>query len=96
MRHIMYICFVYISCRDLRNLKHINIAGNTLTTITGLLFSDIISLDSLDISRNNLVDFPFLGVMFGLRHLNASFNQITNVPENVFVGEFTLQMIYYI
>ena len=62
-------------------------AGNKLSSIDGHFFSDITALNSLDVSRNNVSSFPVLGVMFGLQYLNVSYNQISSIPADVFVGE---------
>ena len=73
--------------RDMSNLRDLNLAGNQLSSISSSIFTDVITLESLDISSNQLEEFPSLGVMFGLHHINVSSNQITVIPEGAFLGK---------
>ena len=76
---------------SLVSLRRLNAAGSEITSIPQDYFSKLVELTSLDLSGNELADFPIsTRGLAKLRLLDISSNQLSVLPNNIFDGAFPL------
>lgn len=76
------------------NLEHINLSYNLIDEIQSNVFSNMMRLETIDLSNNKLSNENFLDEMTELKILNMSYNQLkylnlsklANVEEIVLIG----------
>jgi len=82
---------------ELKNLTEISITGNpNLTSLPADTFIENLELRKLDISNNGLKDLPngLLKKFDKLKHLNASFNQLTQIKRDLLPAKLIDTEIY--
>lgn len=81
------------SFKNLEKLKVFKLDKNELTEIPDELLSKCL-LESLSVSHNKLTDVAFLRNQTNLFRLDLSFNQIEELPEEIFSAFTNLYMLY--
>jgi Leucine-rich repeat (LRR) protein len=86
------------SITGLRNLKRLNLGSNNILTIEENTFSsvELPKLEFLDLSRNQLANLNGKNILSGLltfKSLNLAYNQISNLPDNLFAKNNFLEVV---
>ena len=86
----------YADLLEMTNLEYLNLENNSISTIELHSFSDLIKLETLILSLNNLTYFNdtfIFSPLSSLKFLNLSSNRIEIIQSNLFDSLFKLETL---